>query len=83
MPRKTPTTFVYTPPHVHYERAVGLERAICGAVRYVTGDADVVTCPKCRRALARRLERHRAADPHCTCNDCMAHFTRGDDADRS
>jgi hypothetical protein len=29
-----------------------------------------------RAVLGRRFERHRAADPHCTCNDCLDYHIR-------
>lgn len=28
--------------------------------------------PEAAQAYARWLSRHRAADPHCSCNDCLA-----------
>jgi hypothetical protein len=32
--------------------------------------------PASASRLAQQLARHRAADPHCTCNDCVAvHFS--------
>jgi hypothetical protein len=41
--------------------------------------ADPDTPPKERARLLRaKLARHRAADPHCTCNDCIA-FAAGTD----
>jgi hypothetical protein len=37
---------------------------------------QALTAERSRTAAA--FARHRAADPHCTCNDCIAyHFERG------
>src|ERR1043165_4209206 len=31
---------------------------------------------RARRQLADKFRRHREADPHCTCNDCIEHFSK-------
>lgn len=50
-------------------------RSGCGFVEVT--EAEAATCPRCMASMQRQLARHRAADPHCTCNDCQA-FASGE-----
>jgi hypothetical protein len=47
------------------------EKAGQGAGFVEVDGAETETCPRCRAVMQRQLARHRAEDPHCTCNDCQ------------
>lgn len=65
-------TYYDLTPRVHLFDFRG--QALCGSSNQDDGDEPAshdpaeVTCDACK---AKWLARHRAADPHCTCNDCI------------
>jgi hypothetical protein len=74
-------------PRVYYRRHLlrpggGAEWAVCGKLepRYATKDPTAADCPACLERYARieaKWQKHHDQDPHCTCNDCIAHLEGG------